>query len=86
MRPSGPNLKKHRVDFAAVEQFDFESAIIIRDDRDDYGESRYRAQGFIGGRLHALVFTRREGRIRVISLRKSNRREIEGYAAHQKAP
>jgi uncharacterized DUF497 family protein len=61
--------------------FDFATAIVLRDDRKDYGEDRFRAYGAIRGRLHALVFTRREGKVRVISLRKSNAREIANYAA-----
>jgi uncharacterized DUF497 family protein len=75
------NLRKHGVDFAIVQNFDFEAALVLRDDRKNYGEERYRAYGSISGRLHALVFTRREGQIRVISLRKSNAREIATYAA-----
>jgi uncharacterized DUF497 family protein len=75
------NLRKHGVDFAIVQNFDFETALVFRDNRKNYGEERYRAYGTINGRLHALVFTRREGRIRVISLRKSNTREIANYAA-----
>jgi uncharacterized protein len=61
--------------------FDFETALVLRDHRKNYGEERYRAYDTIKGRLHALVFTHREGRIRVISLRKSNAREIATYAA-----
>jgi uncharacterized DUF497 family protein len=57
---------------------------VLRDDRKNYGEERYRAYGTIKGRLHALVFTRREGRVRVIC--KSNAREIANYAARKKSP
>ena len=80
-RKRDSNLRKHGVDFAIVQDFDFETALVLRDDRKNYGEERYRAYGMIKGRLHALVFTRREGRNRVISLRKSNAREIAAYAA-----
>jgi hypothetical protein len=85
-RKRSSNLRKHGVDFAIVQNFDFETALVLRDDRKNYGEQRYRAYGAINGRLHALVFTRREGRIRVISLRKSNAREIAAYAANKKSP
>jgi uncharacterized DUF497 family protein len=37
--------------------FDFATAIVLRDDRKDYGEDRFRAYGTIRERLHALVFT-----------------------------
>jgi uncharacterized DUF497 family protein len=80
-RKRASNLRKHDVDFAIIRDFDFATAIVLRDDRKDYGEDRFRAYGAIRGRLHALVFTRREGKVRVISLRKSNAREIANYAA-----
>jgi uncharacterized protein len=80
-RKRASNLKKHGVDFAIVQHFDFETAFVLRDDRKNYGEERYRAYGAIKGRLYALVFTRRDDQVRVISLRKSNAREIRTYAA-----
>ena len=73
------NLKKHKVDFSAVGGFDWQCALIIEDNRRDYGETRYRAMGLIGSRLHALVFTTRGEKVRVISLRKANRREVKSY-------
>jgi uncharacterized DUF497 family protein len=84
-RKRASNLRKHGVDFAIVEGFDFETAIVLRDDRKDYDEARLRAYGAIKGRLYALAFTHREGKIRVISLRKSNAREIAIYAASKKS-
>ncbi len=73
------NLKNHKVDFSAVEGFDWQSALIIEDNRRDYGETRYRAMGLIGSRLHALMFAARGEKVRVISLRKANRREVKNY-------
>jgi uncharacterized DUF497 family protein len=46
-RKRASNLKKHGVDFAIVAHFDFTTALILRDDRKDYGEERYRAYGAI---------------------------------------
>jgi uncharacterized protein (DUF4415 family) len=43
------------VDFALIEAFDWEQAIIEKDERRDYPEERYRALGYIGNRLHAAV-------------------------------
>jgi hypothetical protein len=85
-RKRASNLKKHGVDFAIAADFDFATALVLHDDRKDYGEQRYRAYGAIKGRLYALVFTRRDGRARVISLRKSNAREIAAYAASKTSP
>jgi uncharacterized DUF497 family protein len=63
------------VDFAAMERFDWSSAVIRPDRRQDYGEVRLRAMGLIDGRLHEAVFTPRGGKVRIISLRKANARE-----------
>jgi uncharacterized DUF497 family protein len=78
------NLAKHGVDFVAVEDFDFETAVTTPDDRRDYGEVREIAIGFIGERLHVLVCSRRLGAVRVISLRRANRKEAAAY--EQKTP
>jgi uncharacterized protein len=73
------NLKNHKVDFATARHFEWETALIIPDDREDYGELREIALGFIGVRLHVMAFTRRNGNVRIISLRKADRREIQRY-------
>lgn len=39
------NLRKHGVEFAIVQNFDFETALVLRDNRKNYGEERYRAYG-----------------------------------------
>jgi uncharacterized DUF497 family protein len=74
------NLAKHKLDLAAVEDFDFGSAIIDVDDRFDYGETRYQALGSIGDALYVLVFTWRGFAVRAISLRKASRAERTYYA------
>jgi uncharacterized DUF497 family protein len=71
--------------FEAAEGFDWASACIAEDTRRDYGEHRFQALGFIGGRLHALIYTERSGAAHVISLRKANRRERNRYEAETKA-
>lgn len=76
---SRANFAKHGVPFETVETFDWQSALVLADDRRDYSEIRHIALGGIGGRLHVLVFTVRGRRIRVISLRKANMREIRFY-------
>jgi uncharacterized DUF497 family protein len=73
------NLAKHGVAFEVVRDFDLGSAVEIIDSRMAYGEERRRAIGFIGDRLHVLIFTQRGGRIRVISLRRANARERKSY-------
>jgi uncharacterized DUF497 family protein len=79
------NIAKHGIDFARVREFEWSSAIAFVDDRDDYGELREIAIGFIGVRLHVLALTRRDGDvIRVIMLRKATAGEARGYAKAQK--
>lgn len=63
------------LDFAVIEGLDWSTAVILPDDRRDYGEPRLRIMGLIGGRLHAVVVTPRGETLRIISLRKANPRE-----------
>jgi uncharacterized DUF497 family protein len=69
------NRRKHGISLAAAAEMDFLVAQIVPDNRRDYGETRFRACGWIGGRLHMLVFTLRGDVVRAISLRKANERE-----------
>ncbi|MEM6635990.1 MAG: BrnT family toxin [Pseudomonadota bacterium] len=73
------NLAHHRVDFEAINYFDWETADVVRDQRRDYGEERFVGTGVIENRVHIAVFTIRAGRVRLISLRKANRREVLAY-------
>lgn len=73
------NAAKHGVPFEAAEAFDWESALVVEDARAGYGEARFVAVGFLDDRLHVMAFTRRGGKIRVISLRKANKREHRYY-------
>ncbi len=73
------NLRKHGVDFARVVAFEWQTSTAYLDRRRHYGELRLIASGFISHRLHILVFTYRGSRIRVISLRKANDKEIAEY-------
>lgn len=69
---------KGRVDFASMEHFEWETAKIARSDR--RGEIRWTAVGYVGNRLHHVVFTERNDRIRIISLRIASRQEVREYA------
>jgi len=70
------NRRKHGVDFAIVEGFDWLHSIASEDTSERYGEGRYISIGPIGAKLHVLVWTERPGGvIRVISLRKANKTE-----------
>lgn len=74
------NIAKHGVDMALGEEFEFDTALVTVDRRQIYGEIWHVATGYIKGRLHVLVFTKRGPKVRVISLRKANKREERGYS------
>lgn len=74
------NVAKHGVWFSAADDFEWETAVVRIDDRNRYGESRLVAMGYIGLRLYTMVFVLRETSVRIVSLRKSNRREERAYA------
>ncbi len=71
------NRAKHRIDFEAVEDFEWDSAHILQTHR--HGEPRYIATGYIGDRLHTVIYTRRDRRRRIISLRKASSKEEKDY-------
>jgi uncharacterized DUF497 family protein len=73
------------IDFATVEDFQWDSALILQELRQDYFEDRFQALGFIGEHLHMLVFTPIERRIHVISLRRANQRQRKRYATQSKS-
>ncbi len=73
------NITDRDLSFDRAADFDFETAIIVMDDRRAYGEVRYIAFGLLDSRLHALVFTESPDGIRVISFRKANHREVRRY-------
>jgi uncharacterized protein len=75
------NIENRGLDFADVARFDFAKAVTRKDVRRAYGEVRYNTIGPLDGRVCTFCWTFRDGRIRIISLRKANDREIEAYRA-----
>ena len=78
------NLAKHAIDFAAIRNFEWATAVYNASPR--HGELRWVAIGYIGPRLHFTVYTMRDGRRRIISLRKANQREERIYAQAETRP
>jgi hypothetical protein len=74
------NRSKHGIDFGAVENMNWSKAIIVDRSRHADGETRFAGIGLLKDRLHTVVFTWREGRMRIISLRRSNKGEEKIYA------
>lgn len=67
-------------DFAYAARVFFDPGRIVHaDTRLSYGEDRYRTLGSIEGRLYVVVHTPRLHRVRIISARKANHREVELY-------
>lgn len=76
------NVSKHGVFFFAADDFEWETALVQVDARHSHGETRFTAMGLIGERVHVMVFNLRETSVRIISLRRANRREVKRYADH----
>jgi len=83
------NLVKHGIRLARAAEFS--PVVILQDTRRNYGETRYRAFGFVGSKAHALAFTvtedRKSGdrRVRAISLRPATEQEIKNYDLSKKS-
>ena len=72
------NADKHKIDFNAIYEFEWDTAVYSSNDA--HGEERVVATSYVGTRLHTVVYTLREGRKRIISLRKASPREMREYA------
>ena len=73
------NIADRDLPFNLVKLADWDTALVSEDTRNDYPERRYVAMACINYRLHVTCFTPIEGGIRVISLRKANKREVLNY-------
>ncbi len=73
------NIIERDLSFDMARDFEISNALIVEDKRKEYPERRFQALGFIGDRLYMLVFTPRNSKVHVISLRKANSREIKRY-------
>jgi hypothetical protein len=76
------NIAKHGVDFNYASLIFLGSVLEVKDDRNDYGEERFIAIGYIGTGCYVVAFTRRDGAIRLISARRGGRRDRQRYQAY----
>lgn len=74
------NIDKHGLSLADADGFEWETAVVREDTRKPYAEQRFEAVGYIGLRLHVMVYCLRGDAIRVIGLRRANAREVKRYA------
>lgn len=78
------NLAKHGVPFAYATRVFLDPAAIDFDaSRPGDGEIRRKVVGVIDRRVFTVVYTEREGVIRIISARRSNAAEERQYGAFQ---
>ena len=79
---SARNERERGMPFGLAADFDWSTALVVEDLRQDYTERRFQALGFVGEHVCMFVFTPRNGAIHVISMRRANQRERSRYAAH----
>lgn len=72
-------LEERGLDFADVNRFEFSQAVTRPDRRMDYGEERFNSIGYLDGQLCNVCWTIRNGRFRIISLRRCNERERKKF-------
>ena len=76
---SDKNRAERGFGFEIVHEFDWTSAVVVEDDRKDYGETRLMAFGKAGELQLAIVYTERAGGIRIISVRRMHEKEARRY-------
>lgn len=75
------NAKETGLDFVRANEVFGGATATVRDERKDYGETRFITTGRLDGRVVVVVWTLRGNARRIISMRKANEREIKKYAA-----
>ncbi|AQH01333.1 hypothetical protein A9R05_21080 [Burkholderia sp. KK1] len=73
------NRLQHGVSLDLAKEIVWKGAALEVDDRRDYGEVREVGYLPIRGRTFCVVLTRRNNALRIISLRRANKREIRKY-------
>jgi uncharacterized DUF497 family protein len=81
---SAANAAKHGVTFLQAAQVFRGPVLRKRDTRRDYGEERFIALGIFDGVVLSVVFTEREGDLRIISAWRAGRHEREAYDRHRR--
>lgn len=73
------NQQKHGVSLSLANRIEWQDVLCFVDDRADYGELREVGFAVIEQRLYVVVFVQRGDTMRIISLRKANKRELKHY-------
>jgi uncharacterized DUF497 family protein len=75
------NIRERGLSFERAADLDFSTATFLTEVRN--GETRRVAVGYLDGRLHLLCYIPKSDGIRVISFRKTNKREAKLYGKPQ---
>ncbi|MCB1358830.1 MAG: BrnT family toxin [Maritimibacter sp.] len=75
---SAGNAEKHGIDFEAAQEIWSDGIAVVVDAR-SVTEPRSIIIGRIGAKLWTAVFTMREGKVRIISVRRARKNEWEIY-------
>jgi len=76
------NIRQHGLDFDDIKILDWDNAQYKIDNRKKYGEERW--QAFVYGqdeKPYVVVFTLRNGKVRIISFRRARERERKKFNA-----
>jgi uncharacterized protein len=73
------NFRERGIDFAFAAKIFHGPHLEMEDRRYNYGEPRLRVYALIANVLYVVVYTWRDGRRRIISARRGNRRERRLY-------
>jgi len=74
------NIRKHGIDFADAADIFNHPVLTLFDGREDYGEERWIALGWIKAIMGVVVYVERDGDvIRIISARKATKSEVRHY-------
>lgn len=76
---SNENLSRHGLSFEDAETVFSGRCVSFEDDRFDYGEQRFITIGLLEGRAIVVAHTTRGEKVRIISMRKANKRERTIY-------
>jgi uncharacterized DUF497 family protein len=77
------NIRERGLSFTRVAEIDLNTALVLEDRRNEYGQTRYAALCYLDGRLHVLCFTEAAKGISVISFPKANAREARRHGKSQ---
>jgi len=77
------NVAKHGLSLSDAALLDWDKAAVYPDLRRDYGEPRMVALVPMNKRVHSVVYVDRDGKRRVISLRRAHFKEVKRYENSQ---